>query len=84
MDDNREVATTAILKQLGLWVTDPRRPLPWRRAANAKRSTETVRPIFWSSRPKAYIYRTRHWDEFPNGNLIELMILFKFNFKWFM
>lgn len=64
---NREVATTAILKQLGLWVTDPRRPLPWRRAANAKRSTETVRPIFWSSRPKAYIYRTRHWDEFPNG-----------------
>ncbi|KZS15104.1 Methylenetetrahydrofolate reductase [Daphnia magna] len=64
---NREVATTTILKQLGLWVTEPRRPLPWRRAANAKRSTETVRPIFWSSRPKAYIYRTRHWDEFPNG-----------------
>ena len=64
---NREVATTAILKQLGLWMDEPRRTLPWRQAANAKRSNETVRPIFWSSRPKAYIYRTRHWDEFPNG-----------------
>ena len=64
---NREVATTAILKQLGLWMDEPRRSLPWRQAANAKRSNESVRPIFWSSRPKAYIYRTRHWDEFPNG-----------------
>jgi len=64
---NRDVATTAILKQLNLWMSEPRRPLPWRRAANAKRSSETVRPIFWSTRPKAYIHRTRHWDEFPNG-----------------
>ena len=63
----RDVATTAILKQLNLWMSEPRRPLPWRRAANAKRSSETVRPIFWSTRPKAYIHRTRHWDEFPNG-----------------
>ncbi|XP_066942782.1 methylenetetrahydrofolate reductase (NADPH) [Macrobrachium rosenbergii] len=64
---NREVATTAILKQLGLWAQSPRRPLPWRTAANYKRSGEDVRPIFWASRPKAYIYRTQHWDEFPNG-----------------
>ncbi|KAK2710426.1 hypothetical protein QYM36_011823 [Artemia franciscana] len=64
---NREVATTEILKRLGLWVCEPRRPLPWRLAANAKRSNESVRPIFWSSRPKSYIYRTMMWDEFPNG-----------------
>lgn len=64
---NREVATTAILKQLGLWAAAPRRPLPWRMAANHKRSGEDVRPIFWASRPKAYVFRTQHWDEFPNG-----------------
>ncbi|KAK7085065.1 hypothetical protein SK128_003544 [Halocaridina rubra] len=64
---NREVSTTAILKQLGLWAATPRRPLPWRMAANHKRSGEDVRPIFWASRPKAYVYRTQHWDEFPNG-----------------
>ncbi|KAK8723977.1 hypothetical protein OTU49_011381 [Cherax quadricarinatus] len=64
---NREVATTAILKQLGLWAAAPRRPLPWKMAANHKRSGEDVRPIFWASRPKAYVYRTQHWDEFPNG-----------------
>ncbi|XP_071552419.1 methylenetetrahydrofolate reductase (NADPH) [Panulirus ornatus] len=64
---NREVATTAILKQLGLWAASPRRPLPWKMAANHRRSGEDVRPIFWASRPKAYVYRTQHWDEFPNG-----------------
>ncbi|XP_045601696.1 methylenetetrahydrofolate reductase (NADPH) [Procambarus clarkii] len=64
---NREVATTAILKQLGLWAAAPRRPLPWKMAANHKRRGEDVRPIFWASRPKAYVYRTQHWDEFPNG-----------------
>lgn len=64
---NREVSTTAILKQLGLWAASPKRPLPWRMAANHKRSGEDVRPIFWASRPKAYVYRTQHWDEFPNG-----------------
>ncbi|XP_037772828.1 methylenetetrahydrofolate reductase-like [Penaeus monodon] len=64
---NREVATTAILKQLGLWAASPRRPLPWKMAANHKRSGEDVRPIFWATRPKAYVYRTQHWDEFPNG-----------------
>ncbi|XP_042229331.1 methylenetetrahydrofolate reductase-like [Homarus americanus] len=64
---NREVSTTAVLKQLGLWAAAPRRPLPWKMAANHKRSGEDVRPIFWASRPKAYVYRTQHWDEFPNG-----------------
>ncbi|KAF2358433.1 Eukaryotic-type methylenetetrahydrofolate reductase [Trinorchestia longiramus] len=64
---NREVATTAILRKLGLWTGAPRRPLPWKMAANHKRCSEDVRPIFWATRPKAYVYRTQHWDDFPNG-----------------
>lgn len=64
---NREYATIAILKQLGLWCQDPRRSLPWKPAPNPKRCSEDVRPIFWASRPKSYIYRTQNWDEFPNG-----------------
>lgn len=44
-----------------------RRPLPWALSAHPKRREEDVRPIFWASRPKSYIYRTRDWDEFPNG-----------------
>ena len=64
---NREVASTAILKRLGLWKTGPSKPLPFKTNADPKRSQEEVRPIFWSKRSKTYIYRTRHWDEFPNG-----------------
>ncbi|XP_044301436.1 methylenetetrahydrofolate reductase [Varanus komodoensis] len=64
---NREVATTEVLKRLGLWKEDPRRPLPWAVSAHPKRRVEDVRPIFWASRPKSYIYRTQEWDEFPNG-----------------
>ncbi|XP_047228612.1 methylenetetrahydrofolate reductase isoform X2 [Girardinichthys multiradiatus] len=64
---NREVATMEVLRQLGLWIEDPRRPLPWAVSANPKRKVEDVRPIFWASRPKSYIYRTQDWDEFPNG-----------------
>lgn len=44
-----------------------RRPLPWAVSAHPKRREEDVRPIFWASRPKSYIYRTQGWDEFPNG-----------------
>ncbi|XP_034358929.1 methylenetetrahydrofolate reductase (NADPH) isoform X1 [Arvicanthis niloticus] len=64
---NREVATMEVLKQLGMWTEDPRRPLPWAVSAHPKRREEDVRPIFWASRPKSYIYRTQGWDEFPNG-----------------
>ncbi|XP_037684437.1 methylenetetrahydrofolate reductase isoform X2 [Choloepus didactylus] len=64
---NREMATTEVLKRLGLWTEDPRRPLPWAVSAHPKRREEDVRPIFWASRPKSYIYRTQEWDEFPNG-----------------
>ncbi|XP_078414112.1 methylenetetrahydrofolate reductase (NADPH) isoform X2 [Cetorhinus maximus] len=64
---NREVATVEILKRLRLWTEDPRRALPWTISANPKRKVEDVRPIFWASRQKSYIYRTQGWDEFPNG-----------------
>uniref|UniRef100_A0AAV2M1P8 Methylenetetrahydrofolate reductase (NADPH) n=1 Tax=Knipowitschia caucasica TaxID=637954 RepID=A0AAV2M1P8_KNICA len=64
---NREVATMEVLRGLGLWQEDPRRPLPWAVSAHPKRRVEDVRPIFWASRPKSYIYRTQDWDEFPNG-----------------
>ncbi len=64
---NREVATTSILKRLGLWAEGPSKPLPFKLTADPKRSEEEVRPIFWNKRSKTYIYRTRHWDEFPNG-----------------
>ncbi|KAM9855431.1 methylenetetrahydrofolate reductase (NADPH) [Aulostomus maculatus] len=64
---NREVATMEVLRHLGLWKEDPRRPLPWAVSAHPKRKVEDVRPIFWASRPKSYIYRTQDWDEFPNG-----------------
>nr|KAF6506698.1 methylenetetrahydrofolate reductase [Rousettus aegyptiacus] len=64
---NREMATTEVLKRLGMWTEDPRRLLPWTVSAHPKRREEDVRPIFWASRPKSYIYRTQEWDEFPNG-----------------
>ncbi|KAE8591852.1 hypothetical protein XENTR_v10018592 [Xenopus tropicalis] len=64
---NREVATIDVLKRLGMWKEDPRRPLPWAVSAHPKRRVEDVRPIFWASRPKSYIHRTQEWDEFPNG-----------------
>lgn len=63
---NREVASTAICKNLGLW-SDIKKPLPFRLSADPARTEEEVRPIFWTQRPKSYIHRTRHWDEFPNG-----------------
>jgi len=63
---NREVASTAILKNLGLW-SDIKKPLPFRLSADPARTEEEIRPIFWTQRPKSYIHRTRHWDEFPNG-----------------
>jgi methylenetetrahydrofolate reductase (NADPH) len=67
---NREVAVTAILHELSLWNTDidnTRRCLPWKQCVNYQRQAEDVRPIFWSIRPKSYVYRTENWDQFPNG-----------------
>uniref|UniRef100_A0A915PQW0 Methylenetetrahydrofolate reductase n=1 Tax=Setaria digitata TaxID=48799 RepID=A0A915PQW0_9BILA len=58
-----------ILQQLGLWSRSPMRALPWRSFGENHpiRCKEDVRPIFWSMRPKSYVFRTREWDEFPNG-----------------
>ena len=64
---NREVAATAILKRLGMWNVDMSRYLPFKQISNPKRLSEDVRPIFWNKRSRTYVYRTRHWDEFPNG-----------------
>ena len=64
---NREYATLEILKRIGMWHEDPKRVLPWKQTANHTRMEEEIRPIFWSSRPKSYVYRTSDWDEFPNG-----------------
>jgi methylenetetrahydrofolate reductase (NADPH) len=64
---NLEKSVVKILEGLELLPENVQRSLPWRTTANAKRSKETVRPIFWSNRPKSYIARTSSWDEFPNG-----------------
>jgi len=64
---NRDVATIAILKQIGLWNPEISRSLPWKQTAHHLRTTEEVRPIFWGGRPNSYIYRTEHWTDFPNG-----------------
>ena len=64
---NREIASIQILKNLGLWCEEPQRALPWKTTANHARCKEDVRPIFWSTRPQSYVYRTADWEEFPNG-----------------
>lgn len=66
---NREVAVTEILHRLDLWNSeiDTRRCLPWKQCVNYQRKAEDVRPIFWSIRPKSYVFRTENWDQFPNG-----------------
>ncbi|XP_074654061.1 methylenetetrahydrofolate reductase (NADPH)-like [Tubulanus polymorphus] len=64
---NRDVATVTILKQIGLWNPEINRSLPWKQTAHHLRTGEDVRPIFWGVRPKSYVHRTNHWEEFPNG-----------------
>lgn len=65
---NRELATKEIIQRLGLWLEDVKnRALPWKMSASIKRFSEDVRPIFWATRPKSYVYRTSDWDEYPNG-----------------
>ena len=65
---NLETSVAAILKELGFSSEGMSyRALPWRASALDKRREETVRPIFWSNRPKSYLARTMNWDDFPNG-----------------
>ena len=62
---NLEKSVIQILSSLNMVEQDIRKPLPWTPVSS--RAKETVRPIFWSHRPKSYIQRTSSWDEFPNG-----------------
>jgi len=64
---NLERSVTKTLEKLGLIASKKTGVLPWMQSQVARRQTETVRPIFWSNRPKSYLERTVHWDEFPNG-----------------
>ena len=65
---NLETSVTEILRQLGFLTEGMAyRTLPWRPSTVDKRREESVRPIFWSNRPKSYLARTMNWDDFPNG-----------------
>ncbi|GMH43579.1 hypothetical protein BSKO_11501 [Bryopsis sp. KO-2023] len=65
---NLESSAVAILEGVGLIDRNNiPRTLPWRQPANASRTEEAVRPIFWSNRPKSYLKRTADWDRFPSG-----------------
>ncbi|DBA03625.1 TPA: hypothetical protein N0F65_006804 [Lagenidium giganteum] len=65
---NLERSVRRILEGLGFLANkSSRRELPWRPSTLAKRARESVRPIYWSNRPKSYLQRTASWDEFPNG-----------------
>lgn len=64
---NLERSAIGILEAVGVLDTSRvPRPLPWRQVPST-RPGETVRPIFWSNRPKAYLHRTLDWDTFPSG-----------------
>ena len=66
---NLEHSVKEILHSIGL-ATDQmqNRDLPWRQSSDEDRkSSEDVRPIFWSNRPVSYLARTENWDDFPNG-----------------
>lgn len=65
---NLETTVMEVLKQLQLIDNfSNRRTLPWRPSTMPGRREESVRPIYWSNRPKSYMARTAGWDDFPNG-----------------
>ena len=66
---NLEYSVTEILSSIGLVSrNESDRKLPWRQSSDSERkSSEDVRPIFWSNRPVSYLTRTETWDDFPNG-----------------
>ena len=66
---NLENSVSAILKSLGLVASQGIiKELPWRQSTSGGRKTsEDVRPIYWSNRPVSYLTRTEIWDDFPNG-----------------
>ena len=66
---NLEHSISEILKSLNLVsTTGIIKELPWRQSTLGDRKTsEDVRPIYWSNRPVSYLTRTESWDDFPNG-----------------
>ena len=66
---NLEHSVSGILELLGLTSTQrSARELPWRQSTvGDRKTTEDVRPIYWSNRPVSYLTRTETWDDFPNG-----------------
>lgn len=59
---NRETAMIEILQNLGMWnPSNTIKSKPWLMSANEKRANESTRPIFWNSRPKSYLMRTKDW-----------------------
>ncbi|KRZ19961.1 putative methylenetetrahydrofolate reductase [Trichinella pseudospiralis] len=65
---NQEKSTRSILEQIGLWKESPVRMLPWKKhPVHSVRCREAVRPIYWNTRPKSYLCRTRDWKQFPHG-----------------
>ena len=66
---NLEYSVSEILSSIGLVSkSESDRKLPWRQSTEGQRkSSEDVRPIFWSNRPVSYLTRTETWDDFPNG-----------------
>ncbi|GIL46045.1 hypothetical protein Vafri_3133 [Volvox africanus] len=66
---NLERSAVAILERLG-FIDTSRVPklLPWRHVPKGTaRASESVRPVFWSHRPKAYLKRTQGWSSYPTG-----------------
>ncbi|KAH9413484.1 hypothetical protein DERP_007962 [Dermatophagoides pteronyssinus] len=55
-----------VIKNCGLWGKCS--IIPWRQSQHYQRINESIRPIFWSNRPKSYIHRTRKWTQFPTTN----------------
>ena len=66
---NLEHSVSEILSSIGLASkSESDRKLPWRQSTEGlRKSSEDVRPIFWSNRPVSYLTRTETWDDFPNG-----------------
>jgi methylenetetrahydrofolate reductase (NADPH) len=53
---NRETAVIEILQNLSMWNPSMTvKEKPWLTSANQKRAGESIRPIFWSGRPKSYL-----------------------------
>ncbi len=66
---NLEHSVSEILKSLDLVSSRGIiKELPWRQSTlGDRKTTEDVRPIYWSNRPVSYLTRTENWDDFPNG-----------------